>query len=234
MQERPSRSGEIGLLLGLAVHLPPTVLFVALMQRSPGNRGYASQSGTGVAVGGESLFQRLDAEEGTVREALDHLRSEVACLEERLAHLAITRRTVQTLLADPTDTSRLQKHPVTEQLPATEADEGPAEDGEGCASSPSRKPATPKSDRVPPQRRQRLHDRRELGPVSLRIVTLVSSADRPLRPKEVAIALGRTNPKRTQVEGIRAALKRLADGGHLRKVGPGLFTGPSDETEEAA
>ncbi|MEF2525427.1 MULTISPECIES: hypothetical protein [Streptomyces] len=50
----------------------------------------------------------------------------------------------------------------------------------------------------------------------------------------MAIALGRTNPKRTQVEGIRAALKRLVDGGHLRKVGPGLFTGPSDEMEEPA
>ncbi|MGW5498633.1 hypothetical protein [Streptomyces olivaceoviridis] len=70
--------------------------------------------------------------------------------------------------------------------------------------------------------------------MSVRIVTLVSSADRPLRPKEVAIALGRTNPKRTQVEGIRAALKRLVDGGHLRKVGPGLFAGPSGEMEEAA
>ncbi|WP_158810489.1 hypothetical protein [Streptomyces leeuwenhoekii] len=65
-------------------------------------------------------------------------------------------------------------------------------------------------------------------------MTLVSSADRPLRPKEVAIALGRTNPKRTQIEGIRATLKRLADGGHLRKVGPGLFTGPSGDAEEAA
>lgn len=185
-------------------------------------------------MGGESLFQRLDAEEGAVREALDNLRSEVACLEERLAHLAITRRTVQALLADPTDTSRSEEHPATEQLPVTEADGGLAEDGEGSASSLSQEPATPRSDRVPPQRRQRPHDRRELGPVSLRIVTLVSSADRPLRPKEVAIALGRTNPKRTQVEGIRAALKRLTDEGHLRKVGPGLFTGPSDETKEAA
>lgn len=186
-------------------------------------------------MGGESLFQRLDAEEGAVREALDHLRSEVACLEERLAHLAITRRTVQALLENPAGPSRPEEQPpATEQPSITEADETPPEGGEGFASSHSSDAVTPEPDRIPPQRRQRPHDRRALGPVSLRIVTLVSSADRPLRPKEVAIALGRTNPKRTQVEGIRAALKRLTDRGHLRKVGPGLFTGPSDETEEAA
>lgn len=185
-------------------------------------------------MGGESLFQRLDAEESVVRETLDRLRSEVARLEERLTHLAITRRTVQALLENPTGPSCPEEHPATERSPGTEADEGPAEGGEDSASSPSSETATPRGDRVPPQRRQRPHDRHELGPVSHRIVTLVSSADRPLRPKEVAIALGRTNPKRTQVEGMRAALKRLVDGGHLRKVGPGLFTGPSDETKEAA
>jgi hypothetical protein len=186
-------------------------------------------------VGGESLFQRLDAEEGAVREALDRLRSEVARLEEHLAHLAITRRTVQALLENPTGSSRSEEQPpATEQPPAPKTDDATAEDGEGFTSFPSSDATAPRADRVPPQRCRRSHDRRELGPVSVRIVTLVSSADRPLRPKEVAIALGRTNPKRTQVEGIRAALKRLADGGHLRKVGPGLFTGPSDETEEAA
>jgi hypothetical protein len=186
-------------------------------------------------MGGESLFQRLDAEEGTVREALDRLRDEVARLEERLAHLAITRRTVQALLEDPTGSSSSGEQPPTaEQPPALETDDEPAEDGGGFTYSPSLDTTAPGSGRVPPQRRRRSHDRRELGPVSVRIVTLVSSADRPLRPKEVAIALGRTNPKRTQIEGIRAALKRLTDEGHLRKVGPGLFTGPSDETEEAA
>ncbi|MGP9020336.1 hypothetical protein ACT1U9_18285 [Streptomyces sp. BR1] len=70
--------------------------------------------------------------------------------------------------------------------------------------------------------------------MSSRIVTLVSSADRPLRAKDVTIALGRANPKRTQVESIRSALKKLADEGHLCKVGPGLYSGARSETQEAA
>ncbi|WP_329615705.1 hypothetical protein OG244_23670 [Streptomyces brevispora] len=58
-------------------------------------------------------------------------------------------------------------------------------------------------------------------------MTLLATADRPLRAREVTIALGRKNPSRTQVQGVRRACNRLAENGHLLVLKSGEFTGPT-------
>jgi len=186
----------------------------------------------GDTVTGEALLMRLDAEEGSVRETLERLRDEVARLEERLAHLTITRQTVQTLLSDTTTgppPGAAPTRPRSKQLPpAVTENEALTEE------APAGTPRMDRAGRLSEQKTTSRAESHSLGPVSSRIVTLVSTADRPLRAKEVTLALGRVNPKRTQVEGIRAALERLAGEGRLRKVGPGLYSGVCAETEGGA
>lgn len=85
---------------------------------------------------GNTLLRRLDAEESGVRTRLDRLRSEVTGLEERLAHLAITRRTVAKLLSDDKASA---KHHVAPQEEATRHD---SEGLPGPAGTGSREDAT--------------------------------------------------------------------------------------------
>lgn len=185
----------------------------------------------------DTLFQRLDAEEGDVRKKLDRLRSEIVSLEERLAHLAITRRTAVQLLGDPPadeapsqavtpETEEAVEEQVDDSQTAPRPDEPlppPGPVAEESASRSSRKEKRSTSDRQP-----------RLGPVSKKILLLVSSSDRPLRARDVAIALGHTNPKRTQVESTRTALQKLVDQKYLTKIEQGLFAGANGSAKGAA
>ncbi|MCP3820390.1 hypothetical protein NLX86_20505 [Streptomyces sp. A3M-1-3] len=130
-------------------------------------------------------------------------------LEGRLEALAITRRTVAELL-DAESATDGSGDSDQESLLAGESPELPA-----------RTPAKKAGPRVGPRQA------RPLGPVSRKIVILLVSADRPLRAREVTIALGRKNPSRTQVQGIRRACNKLVASGHLLVLNTGEYAGPA-------
>ncbi|MEV6568398.1 hypothetical protein [Streptomyces kronopolitis] len=179
-----------------------------------------------------TLLRRLDAEESGVRSRLERLRSEVAQLEEELAHLAITRRTVEKLLTD--DVSATDLRGAAQEQSARQAEEGPPDTidpraDEDVSRLRAVSPERQTEETVPPEASPR-----PLGPVSAKIRVLVSSADRPMTAKDVTQALGRNSEKRTSVESVRAALEKLTSNGHLVKVGPGLFSGRHEPQEGAA
>ncbi|WP_405204503.1 hypothetical protein OG795_18535 [[Kitasatospora] papulosa] len=182
----------------------------------------------------ETLFQRLDTEERDVREKLERLRGEIVGHEERLAHLAITRRTAVQLLGEPAaeEPTGQEDEPKTHE-PTGEASESaqaaPADEDffppPGPRPTPGKGESTASGSHASQAR---------LGPVSKKILLLVSSSDRPLRARDVAIALGHKDPKRTQVEGARTALQKLVDQGHLTKIEQGLFAGATSSAKGAA
>lgn len=156
----------------------------------------------------DKLLQRLEWEQRVTQEKVDAIRERLVALEERAAALAITRRTLTDLLGADPDPGE----------PSTGA---ASDDGQGSSAADT--PAGPQQqERVaPPSPRGK-----PKGPLSRRIVTLVASADRPMRAREVTIALGRKDPTRSQVEGIRRACRKLAGSGFLRALESGEFTGP--------
>ena len=163
----------------------------------------------------EMLFQRLDAEEHAARELASRLRAEIAEVEERLAALAITRRTAAQLL---------------EEVPPEQATESgpPPKNGGGTSPQPSMDDASETT---------RLHEESSLGKqqppmpsgplteLNRKIVTLVASADRPMSPKDVVIPLVDKGAPRTEIERMRHRLNRLVTKGYLQQVGPGLYAG---------
>ncbi|MFE1957399.1 hypothetical protein [Streptomyces sp. NPDC059479] len=163
----------------------------------------------------EMLFQRLDAEEHAGRELVSRLRAEIAEAEERLAALAITRRTATQLLEGVP-----QEH-ATESGP-------PAKNGSGASPRPSMDDASETT---------RLHEESSLGKqqpsmssspltgLNQKVVTLVASADRPMSPKDVVTPLVDKSAPRQEIERMRHRLNRLVNKGYLKQVGPGLYTG---------
>jgi len=149
----------------------------------------------------ETLFQRIDAEEHAARELLSQLRAKTAEVEERLAALAITRRTATQLL---------------EEVPPEHATEGgpPPKNGSGTPPRPSMDDA---SETVRPPG--------PLTELNRKIVTLVASADRPMSPKDVVIPLVDKSAPRTEIERMRHRLNRLVTNGYLQQVGRGLYAG---------
>lgn len=181
---------------------------------------------------GDTLLRRLETEEEQVRARLELLRGEAAQLEEQLAHLAITQRTVTKLLADVKSTPEAPSHNA-EGARSDEQFAPGARDANG--SRPPSGEAQPRATSMPNQRAATGPGREQtLGPVSAKIRLLVCSADRPLTPKDVTQALGRDVTKRTSIESVRAALEKLASHGHLVKVGRGLFSAPREGGEGAA
>jgi hypothetical protein len=145
----------------------------------------------------EWLLERLAADEAAVRRELSELHSQVAVLEERLTELAAARKVVTPLLAE---------HPAT-------AGTGPAADP-GAPDALSR--AVTSRSGFPSGRR------RELTGVDEQVVVVVASAERPMRAKDVAQALGEPDV-RGRVETTRARLKKLVAAGWLTQAEPGLF-----------
>lgn len=183
-------------------------------------------------MAGDTLLRRLETEESEVRARLDRLRREVAQLEEELAHLAITQRTVTKLMADVTRATS----PATRGEDGAQCTERARDDTQDSADArPHDGEARGEAAPVPTQRAAAAYRHNPpLGPVSAKIHLLVCSADRPLTPKDVTIALGRDATKRTRIESVRAALEKLASNGHLVKIGPGLFSAPRGSGEGAA
>ncbi|MEV8418235.1 hypothetical protein AB0P45_32250 [Streptomyces niveus] len=161
----------------------------------------------------EMLFQRLDAEEHAARELVSRLHAEIAEAEERLAALAITRRTAAQLLEGVP-----QEH-------ATES--GPPANGSG---------ASPRLSMDDASATTRLHEGSSLGKqqpsmpssplvgLNQKVVTLVASADRPMSPKDVVTPLVDKSAPRQEIERMRHRLNRLVNKGYLKQVGPGLYT----------
>ncbi|MGW3210878.1 hypothetical protein ACWDBC_01285 [Streptomyces parvus] len=165
----------------------------------------------------EMLFHRLDAEEHAALELVARLRAEIAEAEERLAELAITRRTAAQLLEEappgkPTASGgsaggRDGGHTQSSTDGASEATESESDTG----SAPGGQAGTQHSGR--------------LTELNRKVVTLVGSADRPMSPKDVVIPLIDKSAPRAEIERMRHRLNRLVNKGHLKQVGPGLYTG---------
>ncbi|WP_405807905.1 hypothetical protein OG729_22870 [Streptomyces sp. NBC_00210] len=175
----------------------------------------------------DMLFHRLDAEEHAARELVARLRAEIAEAEERLAALAITRRTAAQLLEEappgkPTASGgsaegRDGVHTQSSTNGASEATESDAE------SAPGGQPGTQQRRMTDKQQGSKLSGR--LTELNRKVVTLVGSADRPMSPKDVVIPLVDKSAPRAEIERMRHRLNRLVDKGYLKQVGPGLYTG---------
>lgn len=157
----------------------------------------------------DMLFQRLDQEGDAVQAQILQARERAEELERRLEALTITRCTLAEIME-------------TEPHGEKSADRSQKP-------HPGEKPAGPSARKRAKRTRPSVGkpQTRPLGPLSRQIVTLLATADRPLRAREVTIALGRKNPSRTQVQGVRRACNRLAENGHLLVLKSGEFTGPT-------
>ncbi|WP_326712549.1 hypothetical protein OG758_28470 [Streptomyces sp. NBC_01474] len=170
----------------------------------------------------EMLFHRLDAEEHAARELVARLRAEIAETEERLAALAITRRTAAQLLEEVPP-----KKPTASGGSAESSRRVHARSSTDGASEP----AESDPDRQPGPQRHRTDERQvskpsgQLTELNRKVVTVVGSADRPLSPKDVVIPLVDKSAPRAEIERMRHRLNRLVDKGYLKQVGPGLYIG---------
>lgn len=163
------------------------------------------------------LFERLDREESVVRGELAALREKAAALEERLAHLTITRETLVSL------TGERHGGAVGEPAPppaVRDRDSGVL----SSAGPPARGPS------VSP------------GPLDLelareRILVLLAGANQAMKVQDIGDAIGE-QPDR--VETTRSRLKRLAREGLVAEVSPAWFAitpatrEAREETGEAA
>lgn len=175
----------------------------------------------------DTLFHRLDAEEHAARELVARLRAEIAEAEERLAELAITRRTAAQLLegAPP-------GKPTASEGSAEGRDEGHTQSSTDGASESTESDAGSAPGGQPGTRQRRRADKQQgpqhsgqLTELNRKVVTLVGSTDRPMSPKDVVIPLVDKSAPRAEIERMRHRLNRLVNKGYLKQVGPGLYTG---------
>lgn len=146
------------------------------------------------------FFERLDSEESVVRGELAALREKVAGLEERLAHLTITRETLRSLMGD-------ERGGRTAEAPPQPSDR---------VTDPSVSPGT-----VPTASEGAATE----GPLDLelareRILVLLTGANQALKVQDIGEAIGE-HPER--VETTRARLKRLAREELVTEVSPAWF-----------
>lgn len=166
-----------------------------------------------------SLIEELQRREAAARQEVDELRGEIARLterlaraEERLARLEITRETVAEILGGP----------GTDE-PAAGADPPPA--GSRLAGGSPVGVVT-----VPPWRPGLAQS--VLPPSYRDLLEVLADAGRPLRVGSIAAAAGLSTDK-SKVEGLRSKLKRLTERGWLAEDGPGLFTLPRRDAQDA-
>jgi hypothetical protein len=168
-----------------------------------------------------SLTGELQRREAAVRQEVDELRGEIARLterlaraEERLSRLEITRETVAEILGGT----------GAGQPAAGAADPVPAGSRRaggspvGVVTVPPWRPGLAQSV-LPPSYRD--------------LLEVLADAGRPLRAGGIAAAAGLSTDK-SRVEGLRSKLKRLTERGWLAEDGPGLFTLPRREAQDAA
>jgi hypothetical protein len=168
-----------------------------------------------------SLIEELQRREAAARQEVDELRGEITRLterlagaEERLSRLEITRETVAGILGD-----------VGPGQPAAGAAD-PAPVGSRLAGGSPIGVVT-----VPPWRPGLAQS---VLPSSYRdLLEVLADAGRPLRAGGIAAAAGLSTDK-SKIEGLRSKLKRLAERGWLAEDGPGLFTLPRREAQDAS
>lgn len=175
----------------------------------------------------EMLFQRLDAEEHAARELVTRLRAEIADAEERLAALAITRRTAAQLLEhSPPDKSTASGGPSQTSSgtpPRPSVNDASEVTKTHEESGPDTAPGTQQPHR--PDKPQPSKPSGRLTELNQKVVTLVASADRPMSPKGVVTPLVDKSAPRQEIERMRHRLNRLVTKGYLRQVGPGQYVG---------
>ena len=168
-----------------------------------------------------SLIEELRRREAAARQEVDELRGEITRLterlaraEERLSRLEITRETVAGILGD-----------VGPGQPTAGAAD-PAPVGSRLAGGSPIGVVT-----VPPWRPGLAQS---VLPSSYRdLLEVLADAGRPLRAGGIAAAAGLSTGK-SKIEGLRSKLKRLAERGWLAEDGPGLFTLPRREAQDAS
>ena len=172
-----------------------------------------------------SLIEELQRREAAARQEVDELRGEIARLserlaraEERLARLEVTRETVEEVLGCP-----------AAGQPAAGQEAGPAAEAAfaglvvtggspiGAVTVPPWRPGLAQS---------------VLPPSCQDLLEVLADSGRPLRAVSIAAAAG-LSTDRPKVEGLRSKLKRLAERGWLAEDGPGLFTLPRRDAQDA-
>ena len=172
-----------------------------------------------------SLIEELRRREVAARQELDELRGEISRLneqlaraEERLSRLEITRETVSEILGGAgTDEARAgqEAEPAADPAPAGSRLAGGSP--VGVVTVPPWRPGLAPS----------------VLPASYRdLLEVLADAGRPLRAGGIAAAAGLSTDK-SKVEGLRSKLKRLTERGWLAEDGPGLFTLPRRDAQDA-
>ncbi len=172
-----------------------------------------------------SLIEELQRREAAARQEADELRGEIARLnerlaraEERLSRLEITRETVAEVLG--------AERPVAGRGAAAAAAAGTAPGGSRGADGSPVGVVT-----VPPWRPGLAES---VLPSSYRdLLEVLVDAGRPLRAGNIAAAAGLSTEK-SKIEGLRSKLKRLVERGWLAGDGPGLFTLPRRDAQDAS
>ena len=164
-----------------------------------------------------SLIEELQRREAAARQEADELRGEIARLNERLA------RAEETL-------SRLEitREMVTEILGGAGGDQRAVEVVAAAGPAPGGSPVGVLT--VPPWRPGLAQS--VLPPSYQDLLEVLADAGRPLRAGSIADAAGLSTGK-SQVEGPGSKLKRLVERGWLAEEGPGLFTLPRRDAQDA-
>jgi hypothetical protein len=171
-----------------------------------------------------SLIEELQRREAAARQEADALRSEIARLserlalaEERLARLEITRETVTEILGDA-GMGQLAGQAVAAADPVPADSRLAGGSPIGVVTVPLWRPGLGQS----------------VLPSSYRdLLEVLADAGRPLRAGGIAAAAGLSTGK-SKIEGLRSKLKRLAERGWLAEDGPGLFTLPRRDAQDAS
>jgi hypothetical protein len=171
-----------------------------------------------------SLIEELRRRAAAARQEADELRGEIARLnerlaraEERLSRLEITRETVAEILGGAgTDEAAVREAESAAADPAA-ADPAAAGSPIGVVTVPPWRPGLALS----------------ALPASYRdLLEVLADAGRPMRAGSIAAAAGLSTDK-SKIEGLRSKLKRLAERGWLAEDGPGLFTLPRRDAQDA-
>ena len=176
-----------------------------------------------------SLIGELQRREAAARQEVEDLRGEIARLNERLARagerlawLEITRETVAEILGGVGTDEAMAGREVESAAGAA----GLAPAGSRLAGGSPIGVVT-----VPPWRPGLAHS---VLPASYRdLLEVLADARGPLRAGGIAAAAGLSTDK-SKIEGLHSKLKRLAERGWLAEDGPGLFTLPRRDAQDAS